>query len=96
MQRLKASNNPFSVHPCDEEEHGGCTQNCLKDGNKVRCSCNKGLQLEEDGKTCVKGNLSELRRPVGFRIKGFYHIDKFLFQFILVTKRITVVVKKHV
>ena len=48
----------FLVHHCDEEENGGCSQKCVKDGDKVQCSCNKGYELEEDGKSCSKGNVA--------------------------------------
>lgn len=32
--------------------NGGCTQKCFNLPGTVRCECNKGYNLLEDGKTC--------------------------------------------
>ena len=53
------------VHPCDQEENGGCSQKCVKnvqeeeeaedgeDGDGYRCACdNDRFELAADGKTC--------------------------------------------
>ena len=54
------------MHPCDQEENGGCSQKCVKivdekeeeaeegeDGNRYRCACdNDRFELAPDGKTC--------------------------------------------
>ena len=46
---------PF-VHVC-LKSNGGCQHVCRKDGRKAICECNEGFQLEEDGRTCVKGEI---------------------------------------
>ncbi len=46
------------VHPCDEENNGGCSQICNKRMEKHECSCEGGFVLEEDKTTCKKGNLN--------------------------------------
>ena len=45
------------VHPCDEEEKGGCEDICEKKGAKASCKCRAGYALEEDGKSCEKGKI---------------------------------------
>lgn len=51
------------VHPCDKKGKGGCSHKCLKNeeeeeegGEGYTCACPPGFELEEDGKTCEKGN----------------------------------------
>ena len=46
------------MHPCDVKDYQLCSRVCNKAGNKHECSCHDDYELEEDGKTCVKGNLS--------------------------------------
>ena len=41
------------VHPCDRKDNGGCTDICMKDGEKVKCECEKGFKLLPDKATCV-------------------------------------------
>ena len=48
---------PSSVHPCDQEEQGGCEHNCVKQGSNFKCNCNEGFKLSKDGKKCEKGLL---------------------------------------
>ena len=46
------------VHPCETKDKGGCSHTCnVGDGDEVRCSCPQGSLLEEDMKTCEKGNV---------------------------------------
>ena len=42
----------YSVHPCDKEEKGGCSQICEKKGKEAACACKDGFFLAEDTKTC--------------------------------------------
>ena len=40
------------VHICDRKNNGGCSQVCLKNGKKARCTCEKGFKLLPDKMTC--------------------------------------------
>ena len=40
------------MHICDRGQNGGCEQICNKKGNQATCSCKKGFDLSEDGKSC--------------------------------------------
>ena len=43
------------VHPCDKDDNGGCTQECIKgEGKELTCECIEGYELGEDGKSCSK------------------------------------------
>ena len=45
------------VHPCERKNKGGCSHICnVGNGGGVRCSCPNGFELDEDLKTCEKGN----------------------------------------
>ena len=43
------------MHPCDKPKKGGCTQTCNKRKKWYACSCEAGYLLEDDKKTCKKG-----------------------------------------
>ena len=61
--RIKFSYLIFSViHPCDQEEKGGCEQICAKNGAVAQCSCNEGFKTSTtDPKKC-----EESKAPVYF------------------------------
>lgn len=45
----------YLVHPCDEENNGGCSQICNKRNEKHECSCEVGFILKKDKRACKKG-----------------------------------------
>ena len=46
----------FSVHPCDQEDKGGCEHLCTKKDDLAVCVCNKGYKVSTtDPKKCEKG-----------------------------------------
>ena len=45
----------ISEHPCEMKDNGGCQQICVRNSTGSVCSCNTGYELNEDGKTCTKG-----------------------------------------
>ena len=48
-----------TVHPCDEEDNGGCSDKCDKDGDEAKCSCPELMELiKPDNKICKPGNSS--------------------------------------
>ena len=55
MENYYLTNFLSLVHPCDEENNGGCSQICNKLNRKHTCSCEAGYILEDDKKTCKKG-----------------------------------------
>ena len=60
-------NSSISVHPCDKEEKGGCSQHCEKKGDEAVCGCEEGYALEEDEKTCEESKPpKQLRSIVSF------------------------------
>lgn len=46
---------PSLVHPCDEENNGGCSQICNKKEEKHECACEAGFVLGENQRVCNKG-----------------------------------------
>jgi hypothetical protein len=44
------------LHPCDNDDKNGCQHMCVKDGDKGKCKCNAGFDLQQDGKACNKQN----------------------------------------
>ena len=48
------------VHPCDQEDQGGCSHKCLKKGTDFLCTCPSGSILKDDRKTCEKSKYSIL------------------------------------
>lgn len=55
MEHYYLTNFLSLVHPCDEENNGGCSQICNKLNRKHTCSCEAGYILEDDKKACKKG-----------------------------------------
>lgn len=46
----------ISVHPCDDEEYGGCSHICEKDGDEAVCKCPPLMKLiKPDNKKCEPG-----------------------------------------
>ena len=44
----------FSVHPCDQEDKGGCEQVCTKNDDLAVCGCNQGYKVSTtDPKKCT-------------------------------------------
>merc|ERR1712072_366043 len=43
-------------HLCDKKDKNGCQHTCVRDGDKAKCKCNKGFELQKDGKACAKQN----------------------------------------
>ena len=54
-----------SVHPCDEEDNGGCEETCVKKGMTAECTCPKGYTLAEDKKACNKTHPCDLESNGG-------------------------------
>lgn len=54
----------FIVHPCDKSAKGGCTQICAKDGEGLKCECQEGYKLNEDGKTCDIGKFDQYTEKI--------------------------------
>ena len=46
---------PVIVHPCDNEDNGGCQHVCEKVALKAVCKCNKNFELAQDKKKCNEG-----------------------------------------
>ncbi|XP_053706617.1 collagen and calcium-binding EGF domain-containing protein 1 isoform X2 [Synchiropus splendidus] len=46
---------PEDIDECAEKNVSVCSQICLNSVGSYRCECEKGYFLEEDGKTCTKG-----------------------------------------
>ena len=46
----------FTVHPCEKEARGGCSEVCNRDGVEAICACTnpKTRRLKADNKTCEK------------------------------------------
>ena len=42
------------VHPCDQENKGGCEQLCTKKDDQAVCGCNEGYRVATDPKKCEK------------------------------------------
>ena len=55
----------FIVHPCDQEENGGCEHLCEKVGSKAVCKCNKNFKLDKDGKNCTPVHVCDRKNNAG-------------------------------
>lgn len=47
------------INECEDENTTACSQICINSVGSYRCECEKGYFLEEDGKTCTKGERGE-------------------------------------
>ena len=46
----------YLVHPCDDEDYGGCSQVCKKNGTEAVCECNAGFKVDPNNpKECTRG-----------------------------------------
>lgn len=47
------------IDECADKNMTACSQICSNSVGSYRCECEKGYFLEEDGKTCTKGERGE-------------------------------------
>lgn len=48
------------INECTDKNMTACSQICINSVGSYRCECEKGYFLEEDGKTCTKGERGEI------------------------------------
>lgn len=48
------------INECADKNMTACSQICINSVGSYRCECEKGYFLEEDGKTCTKGERGEI------------------------------------
>lgn len=58
----------IDIDECADRNMSACSQLCVNSVGSYRCECEKGYFLEEDGKTCTKGERGETRlfSPIAF------------------------------
>lgn len=49
----------IDIDECGDRNMSACSQLCVNSVGSYRCECEKGYFLEEDGKTCTKGERGE-------------------------------------
>ena len=74
------------IDECDKDYKGGCSQKCTNKPGSFVCSCEKGYNLDTDGKTCIgESNTTPffyLRTKEKKRRMAVYSIFSFLPHFI--------------
>ncbi|KAM6902256.1 collagen and calcium-binding EGF domain-containing protein 1 isoform 3-T3 [Xenentodon cancila] len=56
-ERHRNREKPYclDIDECADRNMSGCSHICINSVGSYRCQCEKGFYLEEDGKTCTKG-----------------------------------------
>uniref|UniRef100_A0A3Q3APZ9 Collagen and calcium binding EGF domains 1 n=1 Tax=Kryptolebias marmoratus TaxID=37003 RepID=A0A3Q3APZ9_KRYMA len=56
-ERHRNREKPYclDIDECADKNASACSQICINTAGSFRCECEKGYFLEEDGKTCTKG-----------------------------------------
>lgn len=57
------------IDECADKNMSACSQICINTAGSFRCECEKGYFLEDDGKTCTKGERGELTHLFIIHIK---------------------------
>lgn len=61
----------IDIDECADRNMSACSQVCINSVGSYRCECEKGYFLEEDRKTCTKGDRGER----AFYLYGFLFIQ---------------------
>ena len=58
INKVKSNKMLSLVHPCDQQNRGGCNQTCTKSGEEAKCTCRTpDFKVNVDGISCDKGNI---------------------------------------
>lgn len=57
------------IDECADKNMSACSQICINTAGSFRCECEKGYFLEDDGKTCTKGERGERTHLLIIHIK---------------------------